>query len=1093
MAGLSTPSLGSPLTSGKHFPPRLDPGLHLHRPRLIRHVRDCGGAEAKVVLVEAQAGQGKSIFAAQLVENFAADYCWYQLGTEDGDTLLLASSLLDGLCHQLPGFRAPQLERMLESGIADAKDHANLASLLLADLTSFLTRDFYLVFDDIYLLEGFPESLAFIQRLLNTAPPKLRFILTSRNPIAAAVQDLLPAGAALLVDNALLAFNRQEIAELFNGILHTPVSQQAVQSLCQLTEGWSMGLILAGQSLPEGVAAGEQALCTELLTMTRSGVLDYFLVQVLHRFSASLRRNLLFIALLDSIPVRLIEHLTDGPDAGGLLSLLHRQNFFVRPLDGNQTEFVFHHLFQDSLRALARQQLDPEEVRGFHRRVARWYLQQDQPATAAGHYFAAEDFAEAEKVLKDVGLHLQANNRNITLLETLSRIPEETVRRFGWLSYFTGIALLNVDPPRALSYLESARHRFVDDGDDVGELLTLVHRIAFHVMIDGNHHFGALHLERAADLFDRKSGDLPAVHRAHAANIFLMAFTIIHNDILRADSYYDLGLRIARELRLSNLEAEARLWRCYRHIFAGTLADTPKEIENALPLLRSPLVTLINRGGLYLAFVNTLVNNGDYDSFTYHRARLRQMLGDDLVDRSVYGAFLMAWDADLSLSRGDDERASEILLHALEDGSGGGDHLRSQFLYYQALLLMKQGRLEEAHQAIEESRRLQQEIGSPLFLAIIGVIAGAIQSRTGHAMEALEQFKASLDFLERMNEWCIRACLYAYRAWLYLDMKQLGQAGADIAACLDILHRYQHQHFYGWLPELMEKILSAAVQAGIRPGFARQLAARRLGLGFLPGGLAIPLLQVRTLGSLQISLRGRVIVRGSEMTPAQRQLLTILLVSPGHQRRQEEIAELLWPESPGDKARKNFDALLVRLRKALQDASGVEIDIRHYLHLRKGVLALEYCSVDAMDFREEGVRGLRHLKKGELWQADNVLRSALGRWQGEFLAGMALPESAEQFRHEISSLYLESACGWSRLLSADGRHEEARGVAEAALRHDPIHEEIVGVLYGIHITQGKPARARKVLKNYAAALRAEQFPEDEIDQILELFWTPATP
>jgi LuxR family transcriptional regulator, maltose regulon positive regulatory protein len=1084
--------LGFPLASGKHFPPQLDPALHLLRPRLIRHVRDSGGAEAKVVLVEAQAGQGKSIFAAQLVENLAVDYCWYQLGGEDGDPLLLASSLLDGLCHRLPGFRAPLLEQMLESGIADAKDHANLASLLLADLTSFLTRDFCLVFDDIYVLEGFPESLAFIQRLLNAAPPRLRFILTSRNPIAAAVQDLLPVGTALLVDNAHLAFTRQEIAELFNGILHTPVSNQAVQSLYQLTEGWSIGLVLAGQSLPEGVAAGEQAFATELLAMTRSGVLDYFLVQVLPRFSARIRSNLLFIALLDSIPVRLIEHLTEGPDAVGLLSILHRQNFFVRPLDGNQTEFVFHHLFRDSLRALARQQLDPEEVRGFHRRVARWYLQQDRPATAAGHYFAAEEFAEAEKVLMDVGLHLQANNRNITLHQTLSRIPEETLRRFGWLSYFSGIALLNVDPPRALSYLESARRRFVDDGDDLGELLTLVHRIAFHVMIDGNHHFGALHLERAADLFDRRSADLPAVHRAHAANIFLMAFTIIHNDILRADAYYDLGLRIARELRLSNLEAEARLWRCYRHIFAGTLAEAPTEIEGALPLLHSPLVTLINRGGLYLAFVNTLVSMGDYDSFIYHQGRLRQMLGDDLVDRSVYGAFLMAWDADLSLSRGDEERAREILAHALGEGSGGGDHLRSQFLYYQALLLMKQGRLGEAHDAIEESRRLQQKIGSPLFLAIIGMIAGAIQSRAGHVTDALDQFRQSLEFLERMNEWCIRPCLYAYRAWLYLDMNQAGLARADIAACLDILQR-PAPTFYCWLPELMEKILSAAVHAGIRPGFARQLAARRLGLGLLPGGLAIPLLRIRTLGSLQISLRDRVIVHGREMTPGQRQLLTILLVSPGYQRRQEEIAELLWPESPGDKARKNFDALLVRLRKTLQDASGAEIDIRHYLHLRKGILALEHCAVDAMDFRAEGIRGLRHLKKGELWQADNVLRSALGRWQGEFLAGLALPESAEQFRHEISSLYLESACGWSRLLSADGRHEEARVVAEAALRHDPIHEELVGVLYGIYIAQGKPASARKVLQRYAAALRAEQFPEAEIDQILELFWTPVTP
>ncbi|MBI5441531.1 MAG: hypothetical protein HY900_10030, partial [Deltaproteobacteria bacterium] len=60
---------------------------------------------------------------------------------------------------------------------------------------------------------------------------------------------------------------------------------------------------------------------------------------------------------------------------------------------------------------------------------------------------------------------------------------------------------------------------------------------------------------------------------------------------------------------------------------------------------------------------------------------------------------------------------------------------------------------------------------------------------------------------------------------------------------------------------------------------------------------------------------------------------------------------------------------------------------------------------------------------------------------------------------------------------------------EAALRLDPINEELVRILYDIHAAQRAPVKARKVLEGYAAALRAERFPEAEIQETLESFWS----
>jgi DNA-binding SARP family transcriptional activator len=822
----------------------------------------------------------------------------------------------------------------------------------------------------------------------------------------------------------------------------------------------------------------------------RGGVLDYFLAQFFSRFSKQLQQYLLTLSLLDTTPIGLAEELTARPDARELLAELSRQNLFVRPLDATRTEYVFHHLFLNSLRSLARQRLSPGEIVAAHRLAARWYRQQDRPVEALGHLFAAEDFAAAEQLLREVGSELLANNLTITLHQALRRIPEEVIRGYGWLSYFAGVSMMEIDPPAALSHLENAHCLFLTGGEELGELLTLVRLISFHVLVDGRHHLGATHLDRAAVLFEKKVEELTPTHRAHASNVLLMGFITIRNDTSRADTYYNLGLKIAREHRLPNLEAEARLWRCYRHIFAGCYPECFAEIEEAAPLLHSPLVNSINKAALYLAFVNALAQTGDHASYHYHRSRVQTMKGGDLVDRSVIGAFMMLWNIDLAFALGNFAQAREILMRALTaDFAGASPHLRSMYLQYYALLLARDGKREAAVTAADESRLLRAEIGCPFFVAYNCLLVGAANARLGNAEEAFHLFREGLETVSAIGDWFIRGGLHAQRAQLYLDLGQTENAQNDIREVLENLHRQDYVHFRSWTPELMERILAEAVRGKIRHDFARELAGQRLGLGILPDGTTIPLLQIRTLGSLELRIRQRIVLRGGEMTPAQRQLLAILLTSPGLQRGQEEVTALLWPESPVGKARKNFDALLIRLRKTVQEASGGEIDSRFYIPLRKGVLSLEHCRVDALDFRARGIKGLRHLRKGENWQADNVLRSALGLWQGEFLAGMTLPDPAEISRQDLAALFLECSCRWSGLLSSDGRYEEARQVADAALRHDPIHDDLVRILYEIHTAQSKPVKARKVLDDYAAALRVEQLSEDEVEQILESFWT----
>ena len=71
----------SGISSNKFYPPQIDPARHLVRTRLLD---DLLSAEPppKLILIEAQAGQGKSTLAAQYLSRLDCHSAWYQIGPE---------------------------------------------------------------------------------------------------------------------------------------------------------------------------------------------------------------------------------------------------------------------------------------------------------------------------------------------------------------------------------------------------------------------------------------------------------------------------------------------------------------------------------------------------------------------------------------------------------------------------------------------------------------------------------------------------------------------------------------------------------------------------------------------------------------------------------------------------------------------------------------------------------------------------------------------------------------------------------------------------------------------------------------------------
>ena len=106
------------IPASKYYPPELHPERHVGRQRLINTLHHRQIDRKKIILVEAQAGQGKSVFSAQLMQGLNAPFIWYQLGHEDGALPDFVSGLLCALSRRFTGFSAPLLEKILASGEA---------------------------------------------------------------------------------------------------------------------------------------------------------------------------------------------------------------------------------------------------------------------------------------------------------------------------------------------------------------------------------------------------------------------------------------------------------------------------------------------------------------------------------------------------------------------------------------------------------------------------------------------------------------------------------------------------------------------------------------------------------------------------------------------------------------------------------------------------------------------------------------------------------------------------------------------------------------------------------------------------------------
>lgn len=850
---------------------------------------------------------------------------------------------------------------------------------------------------------------------------------------------------------------------------------------------WLSGLLTCGEGALE---SQHRPLLDELAQRLPEPELltDRELFEALARdFPSTWRRTLLKLALFDAVPLPVARKLSEIPDIEAVFDYLYRHDLVHRQERIGEAWLQFKSTGLELLREQARQQLGRHEQARASRQAAGWFERQGDTTAAFDCLLVAQLDPEISRLFSQQTVELFNSAEPERLVGLIEQIPDHRATADGWLALFKGWAQLRLMSRAADDWLELAYQRFSRDGDERGCLLTLSQQIVQAVFLDGR-------FERcAARLAEMRRLAATWMPRAAAPERLKICFSLGLAELFpggraaRTDELLAEGLAEARQLQLPQALLELNLLRVLTAGYLGRSVLARAAYEDArawAEQLGGELETMI----LQVVACELLHNSGDFGGFQQQHQLFRTLVARQIRRRTFAGALLGYYAAGLHLARGEEQQARDLLDIALGEGRAAPHaHLHSRILQFKGWLEARNGATETARSLLEEAQSVRHQAGEHGLRLENLLFAGLTRQALGDVLQAREILESGLEESRQLGEERLRS---GFHAWLALLDQQQGRVEAaqhQARQLDDLLRRHRTLFFWGLTPELLHALLPLFHAAAERASLA-VIFERQLDLSLDEQGTPHARLNVRTLGSFQVELNGKVCDLSSLGQPS-RQIFALLITAPEQRLSIEVVMARLWPDSMGEKARNSFDTAHSRLRKYLEEHFGKEIR-KNYLILEKGMLLLRYASIDSRRFSAAMAQARYHLQRQNNWQAEQFLWTMDQLWHGEFLHGHDLPDDLLVERRELTRLRLEQIHALADRLMRSGQLDQAAVLLRRGLAIDPLQDVLIRQLIQIFQQRCDERAARVLLDEYRQALRREDYAETEIDELIEALGAP---
>jgi LuxR family transcriptional regulator, maltose regulon positive regulatory protein len=309
----------------------------IRRPRLTSILDE---STARIRLLIAPAGYGKTTLAREWLGEHERRDVWYRGGPASGDVAALAAGISEAASEIVPDAGKRMRDRLRATGHAE-EDVDILAELFAEDVQEWPTGA-WLAFDDYHFAMDSAASERFVDLVTQRTP--IQMLITSRRRPSWATARRILYGELLEIDRRALAMEDTEAREVLGRR-----KDQAIDELIARARGWPAVLGLA--ALTGDVQLPDRHLPDALY--------DYFAQELLQAVSPSVQTALSQLAIFSAPSHELTTNLL-GDRASATLD----EGVRIGALTRNDTDHELHPLLRHFLIARLKEK-DPAELRAF--------------------------------------------------------------------------------------------------------------------------------------------------------------------------------------------------------------------------------------------------------------------------------------------------------------------------------------------------------------------------------------------------------------------------------------------------------------------------------------------------------------------------------------------------------------------------------------------------------------------------------------------------------------------------------------------------------------------------------------------------------
>jgi DNA-binding SARP family transcriptional activator len=1090
----------APVIRSKIQPPALRADT-LTRERLTKRLDEA--LAAKVVLVIADAGYGKTTLLSDYASRSGFRTLWYRLSSSDSDAVTWTNYLIAACREVDPTFGAATLS-LLESTPAGSLPQSAYVASFLGDIGRWHEAPTMLVLDDFHEIDNNLEVAEIVGRLIEDSPGWLHIVISARRRPKLAFGKLAAAAELQELRTNDLRFSATETARLFSERYSLSLSDAVIRQLDRRTRGWAASLQLFCGSI-RGRPPGEIARIADSLTGASGPLYDFLAEEVLASIPDDLAEFLVRASVLDPIEAAFAHALFEPnslPDEGSVSSWVRdatHLGLLIGYAERNDL-FDMHPLLRDFLSRQLRGRLRPSEMCALHGRLAN-AMRVSSPLQACHHYIEAglPDLAMkrlGESVLATLGSgQWGAASSLIERLQSVTADPAvaalmarkltadgnpsaaarllqgvdierctaqvRAVVRQAWISIgwrtnddelikatIANILADDETPPEHRDFAELYVAAGAIDEDDARPLPELAQKLLVASetsRLSGHWFYQGISLHNAGIAYLNAGAYQDAIAAGERA---LDAFARLGFDLSEANSTHSMIATCFFELG-RNDEAEVHV----RAAISDTeLADAPAEL--------AILCASLGRRERAVEFLA--------------RADARSREG-----RTDIAAVPIVAAARAALCLPDNPRlAIQTLLSATDERPfdlGQILHRRTELATAYLLEGNADQSLAVSKPALARARD-RSERRSELRLAVLVALAAGdgpglersiADAWTGSrlAIAELADVICEADGQVRLDSPAVALAINSEPArWLTALRRQLGKGapkGIQAAVALD-----RHGEFEDIAR--LRAFAKAYRRHGAPPGLGDQLARR-----------TSPKLLINDLGRVRLEIGSRTVAL-SGMRRKAASLLMYLVTQPSFTANKEQVLDALWPDADPGSATNSLNQSLYFLRREIDPWFEDDLAV-DYVHFEGDLIWLDPSLVASVS--ADFVRTASAIRGPNL-DASAAL-ALVTQYRGHFAPEFEYEEWAMDWRSRVHSVLLSAAHEAIERLSHVGDLVNAREISLALLEIDPSAAEIERRLIWLLWQAGSTSAARAQYAHLAAVEAREGLPTEPFDSLVK--------